>query len=143
MAMNSGVSARGAHARARQRDRDGFEDAAGPRAHDVDLVGQVDRLLDVVGDEHHGLLEVAPELHQPFLHLQLGLRIERAERLVEQDHVGVEQQRAQQRRALAHAARQRVGIEMLEAGEAVFLQQRQRALARLLAAACPGSPCRG
>jgi hypothetical protein len=38
-------------------------------------------------------------LHQPFLHLQLGLSVERPERLVQQNDVGVEQQRAQQRRA--------------------------------------------
>ena len=96
-----------------------LDDAARARAHHVHLVGEIDRLLDVMGDEQHRLAEVAPQLHQPFLHLQLGLRIERAERLVQQNDVGVEQERAQQRRALAHAAGERARIEVLEPGKPV------------------------
>ncbi len=125
-----GRQRRAALARPLDRHRNHLDDAAGTRRHHVHLVGEVDRLFDVMGDEHHGLAEIAPQSQQPFLHLQLGLRIERAERLVQQDDVGVEQQRAQQRRALAHAAGERVRIEIFEAREPVALQQRQRALAR-------------
>src|SRR3954454_4397246 len=63
----------GAGAGPRQRNRNGFEHSARPRAHHVDFIREINRLLDVVGDEHHCFLEVAPKLHQPFLHLQLGL----------------------------------------------------------------------
>src|SRR5262252_4276419 len=118
------------NARARKRDRNRRDDAAGPRSHHVDLVGEIDCFLDVMGDEQHGLAEVAPELHQPFLHLELGLGVERPERLIQQYDVGVEQQGAQQRGALAHAAGQRVRIEIFEAGQSVAMKQRQRALAR-------------
>ena len=131
IAMNSGVSVALRSARPCDRHRHGLDDAARPRRHDVNLVGEIDRLLDIVGDEHHRLAEIGPQPQQPFLHLQLGLRIERAERLVEQNDVGVEQQRAQQGGALAHAAGQRVRIEIFEAGKPVAPQQRQRALARL------------
>ena len=52
MARKSGVSALVRTRGRGERDRDGLDDAARPRAHDVDLVGEIDRLLDVVGDEH-------------------------------------------------------------------------------------------
>src|SRR5262249_54103093 len=48
-----------ANARPSKRHRDRRDDAAWPRAHHMDLVGEIDRLLDVVGDEQHGLAEVA------------------------------------------------------------------------------------
>src|SRR5215475_9562881 len=50
----------GARARTRQRDRNGGNDASRPRAHDVHLVGQKDRFLDVMGDEHDGFAEILP-----------------------------------------------------------------------------------
>src|SRR4051812_17219303 len=43
-----------ARARSRQADGDAVDHAAGPRGHHVDLVGEVDRLLDVMGDEDDG-----------------------------------------------------------------------------------------
>src|SRR5262249_9599940 len=55
-----------------ERHRDGGDNAPRPRAHHVHLVGEIDRLLDVMGHEQHGLVEVAPQLHQPFLHFELG-----------------------------------------------------------------------
>ena len=42
-------------ARPRQRDLDAVDDAAGPRRHHQHLVGEIDRLGQAVGDEHHGL----------------------------------------------------------------------------------------
>ena len=60
-----------------------------------------------------------------------GERVERAERLVEAQHRLARQQRAQERDALAHAARQLVGPGALEAVEAEAREQRVRALARL------------
>ena len=64
-------SRRGARRAARGRGRstgDRLDDAAGPRRHHVDLVGEEDRLLDVMGDEDNGLAEIGPQLQQPFLH---------------------------------------------------------------------------
>ena len=50
------------------------------------------------------------------MHVELGVGVERAERLVHQQDLGLRDQRAHQRHALAHAARQR---RRIEAGEAV------------------------
>src|SRR5262249_17841592 len=91
---------------------------------------KVDSLLDIVGDENDGLVEIAPELQQPFLHLQLGLSIERAKRFVKQDHIGVEQERAQQRRPLSHAAGQGSWIKMLDSSKPISVKQRQCPLSR-------------
>ncbi len=62
---------------------------------------------------------------------QLGLRIEGGERLVEQHDRGLDRQRARQRRALAHAAGQLVGIAAGEILQPAALQFAQRALATL------------
>ena len=105
-------------------------DLAGPRAHDVDAVGQEDRLVDVVGDEDHGLAQLAPDVQQPLLHEQAGLRVERAERLVEQQDVAREEHRADERRALAHAARELArqrGDELAEPEALAQLAARARA----------------
>ena len=143
MAMKSGSSVAWRRRGRGDRHRDGLDDAARARRHDMHLVGEINRLFHVVGDEHHRLAEIGPQPEQPFLHVELGLRVERAERLVEQDDIGIEQQRAQQRRALAHAAGQRGGIVVLEAAEAVAAKQRMGARARLAQRARPEFPCRG
>ena len=103
-----------ARARPGQVDAEGVAHAAGPRRQHHDLVGQEDRLVDVVGDEEDGEVEVLPQRQQPLLHAQARLRVERGEGLVEQDHVLVAEQRPQQRRALPHAARERRRIVVLE-----------------------------
>ncbi len=77
--------------------------------------------------------------HQPgrvALDQQLGLEVECRERLVEQQHLGIVDQRARQRHALAHAARQRRGIVVGEAVQAKLVQQHA---ARLRASAA-GTP---
>ena len=68
---------------------------------------------------------------------ELGLEVERRERLVEQQHLRLVDQRARERHALAHAARERRGIVVGEAVQAELVEQRMRALARLARAACP------
>ena len=89
----------------------------GPRRHHRDAVAEQDRLVDRMGDEHHGLALVGP-LHQrqQFL-LQdfAGLRIERRERLVHQQDRRVHRQRPHQPDALLHAAGELIGIVLLEA----------------------------
>ena len=90
---------------------------AGPRRQQHDAVGQQHRLLDVVRDEQHGARLARERVGQPGLHLQPRQRVERAERLVEAEHGPARQQRAQERDALAHPARQRRGPRALEALE--------------------------
>ena len=51
-----------------------------------DLVGHLHRLLLVVGDEHGGHVEVVVQAAQPGAQLLAHPRVERAERLVEQQH---------------------------------------------------------
>ena len=55
---------------------------------------------------------------QVFLELAPVLLVDRRERLVEQQHVGIDRQRARQADALAHAAGELVRIFVLEAGKA-------------------------
>ena len=114
-------------------------DAAGPRRHHRDAVGEIDRLLHVVGDEDHGLGRALPDAQQLGLHQAARLRVERAERLVHQQDVRIEGERARDRGALLHAAGELRGIAVLEAGEADQLDEVLRALLALVASACPGA----
>src|SRR6266702_4917940 len=49
-------------ARARQIDRLGQDDVPGPRAHDVDVVGEEGRLAQVVRNQNHGEADLLPEI---------------------------------------------------------------------------------
>ena len=95
------------------RERALLDDASG--AHEDDQVGELRRFADVVGDDHDGLAERAEDGAQVVAQLGAHQRIQRAERLVEQQHLGVEEQRAHDRDALDLPARQLGRV----AGEAV------------------------
>ena len=99
------------------RDRHGDVglDAAGARAHHDDAARHEDRLLDVVRDEQHRGLLAFPDREQELLHQPARLVVERAERLVEQQDLGRVGERAGDRRALLHAARQHLRVVALEA----------------------------
>ena len=71
-----------------------------------------------MGDEDEGLVLVGAQPDQVFLEFPAVLLVDRRERLVEQQHVGIDRQRPGQADALAHAARELVRIFVLEAGEA-------------------------
>jgi len=129
--MNSGVSGHSGFARARQRHLDDGLDAARPRGHHVDAVGQENRFLDVVGDEQHRDAELLPDIGQDLLHHHAGLGIERAERLVHQQHLRARRQRADDADALLHAARKLVGIMVLEREQPGEIEQRARGAAAL------------
>ena len=92
----------------------------GRARHHRDAVAEQDRLVDRMGDEHHGLALVRPlhELQQFLLQDFAGLRVERGERLVHQQDRRVDGERAHQADALLHAAGELIGIMLLEAGEA-------------------------
>ena len=73
---------------------------------DADAVAHRQRLVLVVGDEEEGDAQLALQRLQLGLHLLAQLQVERAQRLVEQQHLRLVDQRARQRHALALAARQ-------------------------------------
>ena len=83
-----------------------------------DAVGHVDCLLDRVGDEDEGLLFDLAQPEQVLLELSPGLFVDGAERLVHQQHVGLDGQCTGEADSLAHAAGELVRILVLEAGEA-------------------------
>ncbi len=89
----------------------------GPNRHDADPVGERYRLGDVVGHEHDGLAGALPDLQQHRMHAPPRQGVERSERLVHQQHLGLDRERARDLQALAHSARElggefrAVGIE--------------------------------
>ena len=110
----------GAHverARPRQGDRDRVHDPSRPRRHDQDAVGEEDRLGDRMGDEEHGLAPLEPDALELEVHALARHGVERAERLVHEQHGGIVDEAAGDRDALLHAARELPGIAVLEALE--------------------------
>ena len=93
----------------------------------------------IVGDEQRGLAGALERLRQVALQHHAGLRVDRGERLVEQQHVRIDGERARQRHALAHAAGQLVRIVTGKFGEVEIFQQRLRAPPALGRAQRPGS----
>src|SRR5471030_951847 len=67
---------------------------ARPLAHHQHPVGEIDGFADAVGDEDRGAVMLLPDLHQREVHLVARDRVEGAERLVHQQQVGLEDQRA-------------------------------------------------
>src|SRR3546814_21026916 len=78
----------------------------------------VDRLLDRMGDEEEGFALLRDQGQQVLLELAPGLLVDRRERLVHQQHLGVDGEGAGKADALAHAARQLVRVGLLETLEA-------------------------
>src|SRR5262245_19910722 len=99
----------------------GLDDArhrAGPRREQRDLVRKVGRLLDRVRHEDHRFLVMPQEVEQVLLELAPRLLVDRGERLVHQDDVGVHGERTRQAHALPHAAGKLRRVALLEALEA-------------------------
>ena len=71
---------------------------------DDDLVGDLERLLLVVGDEQAGDVDLVVQPAEPAAQLVAHPGVERPERLVEQQHLGLDGERPGQRHALALAA---------------------------------------
>src|SRR4051794_23527572 len=76
-------------ARARNVHCDLRLDPSRSRRHYQHAVSQQYRFVDVMGDEGYGLLRVLPYSQKELLHHVPGLAIERAERLVHQEDVGL------------------------------------------------------
>ena len=82
-----------------------------------DAIGHRQRFALVVGDEDEGDAELLLQRLQLLLHLLAELEVERAERLVEQQHLGPVHQRAGKRHALALAAGKLRRTALLVSGE--------------------------
>src|SRR6185437_3574562 len=107
-------------------DRHDLGDAAGVARHHHDAIGQVDGLVDAVGDEHHGLAGLVPKSFQLGVEIVTSHGVERAERFVHQQQFRVDDQGAADGHALAHATRQLPWITVCVAVEAVVLQELER-----------------
>ena len=71
-----------------------------------DAIGQQQRLVHVVGHQHDRLLLLAPDGFDFVLQFGARQRIERRQRLVEQQEFRIHRERARHGHALAHAARE-------------------------------------
>jgi hypothetical protein len=89
-----------------QVDGDGLADAGGRGRQDQDAVGQVDRLVDVVGDQQDREAGAVPHLEQQVLQVGPGLSVHRRERLVQQQDLGLVGEGAGDGCPLLHPARQ-------------------------------------
>ena len=127
-------------ARTRQRHLQDLLDAA--LTHDHDAVGDQHRFVEIMGDEQDGLAGAGMDLQQLLLHGLAGLGVERPERLVHQQDLGIDGERAGDADALLHAAGQLMRAAILR--RAVGRRDRDIA-ARCHAAqrrACPSSRAR-
>ena len=79
--------------------------------------------LDVVGDEHRGDAETALQLADLAAHLLAQAGVEIAERLVEQQQVRTDHERAGKRDALLLAARELVGVALGQGAETHELER--------------------
>ena len=93
---------------------------------DGDAVGHRQGLALVMGDEDEGDAEIALQGLELDLHLLAQLEIERAQRLVEQQHLRLVDQRAGKRHALALAAGKLRGPPCVEALERDQIQRLAR-----------------
>ena len=105
----------------RQVDRDVGDDATGARREHDDPVGDQDRLWDAVGDHHDRGRGTVPQPQQLEVEPFASQRVERAERLVEEEDRRLERERPGERHALARPARKlgrsRGGHRRIEADE--------------------------
>ncbi len=129
MAVNSGSGADGAGVLAGgdpagERQVEARHDPSRPLREHHQPGRQKHRFLDVVGDENGGLGRRGPEVEEDALHFLARDRVERAERLVEQQHRRVGGQRAGEADALLHAAGKRPHRLVGEFGEADLDKQR-------------------
>ena len=93
------------------------------RVHHDDAIAEQDRLVEVVGHEHHRLPARSPRLEEELLGVDSRLGIEGRERLVHQDDVGLDGPGAGQRDALAHPLRKLPRPEVVRLGEAEAVEQ--------------------
>ena len=103
-------------ARTRQLHGEIRDHASGPRRHHDDPVGDEDRLGDAVRDQQDRRRRAFPEPQQLQVEPLAAQRVEGAERLVEQQHLGLERERAGEGDPLARPAGQLGGPVPAHAG---------------------------
>ena len=91
--------------------------------HDDDLVRELERLVLVVGDEQRRHAELAVQLVEPVPQVLAHPGVQRAERLVQQQHARTGRERAGERDALALPAGELVGVAVGERRELHELEQ--------------------
>ena len=116
LATNGLAGAATSAARRVELDEPALDDHADP-------LGEHGGVLEVVGDEQRRESELAQQLAQLAAHLGLRVRVERGERLVEQQHLRVARERAGERDALALAAGELVGLRVRERVDVQALEQ--------------------
>ena len=72
--------------------------------HHRNPVGNFQRLLLIVGDEHAGDVNFVVQLPQPAAEFETDFRVQRAEGFVQQQDAGFDRQRTRQRHPLALAS---------------------------------------
>src|SRR5262245_31226377 len=93
------------------------EDAAWPRGHYDDPLGEIDRLEHRMGDEDDGLAQRLPERQEVVVEAKARDLVERGERLVHQQERRLGDERARDRGAHLHPARELARITLREAGK--------------------------
>src|SRR5262245_24110633 len=103
---------------ARQVNRVAADDsAARGRREQHHLIGERDRLFEIMGDEDYGLARACPESENFGLHPQPRVDVERAEGLVHQDHIRLDYPALRYRDTLTHATAQLIRIMICESFE--------------------------
>ena len=123
--MELGTAQHGGGSRPVEVDVDGGDHPSRPRRHHGDAVGEEHRLGDRVGDEQRGDRALRPDPLEFDVEALAGHLVEGAEGLVEQQDVGVGDQRAGDRGPLAHPAGQLRRPRPLEPGETDEVDQRR------------------
>jgi len=111
-------------------------DAAGVAAEDQNTIRDLDRLLNVVRDDHDPLgrdAAIVPQIEEIAAQGFRCQHVERGKRLVEQQDIRIDDERARETHTLAHAAGQLLRICVLEAVEPDHID----------GANCPTAPLRG
>src|SRR6266540_849619 len=109
--------------RPRNLDREHLCDPTRPARQEHDAVAQPGGLPDVVGHEQHGQATVAPESLELVVQQVAGHRVEGAERLVHEQHIGVLRERAGELHALTHTPGELVGQLLVEASQVHQIEQ--------------------
>ena len=103
--------------RPRQVDFDDLLDPAGRGAHHHHPVGEINRFLDVVRHEDHGLLRPLDDIVKVVLDLAARMLVERREGFVCEQDIWCVRERADDRDPVTHAARELVRIVIAEFGQ--------------------------
>ena len=110
-----------------------------PLAHHDDLVGDLHRLLLVVRDDHRRRVRLVVEAAEPVAQLGPHAGVERAERLVEEEHGRIDRERAGEPHPLPLPAGELCGVALREPLELNELQQLVDPLVRSPPSAASGS----